>query len=390
MNILFVYGTPFHPERGGIERVSDLLARELSKRGHVIKYLHNRMPNDFPAYDYPVKPDFFPDPEYYPKVNFEFYKRYLISNDIDVIINQGGLWPGYSKLYNCTDGTNAKVISVIHGTPDLAYSRLFNEILYLRNKSVLERIKRLGRIALFWKIKRDYYNRIKSHYEWLCSKKENNCDCIVLLSSYHKERVLELGGNPQANVHIIGNPISFKIEKNLSKQKTVLFVGRLEIGNKRPDRLIKIWKHIAANYPDWTLKILGDGPEKQMLKNLAQSCDSIKFCGFQNPEPYFREASILCMTSDHEGFPMVLMEGMSKGCIPMAFGSFLAIKDILKDERQVVKPFSLKEYEQKLTAIMDDQSLRQTLSEKGFQIASQYTLDSITEKWIDLFKTLKI
>lgn len=347
------------------------------------------MPEGFTEYDYPVTPDFFPDPEYSPQINFDFYQQYLIRNRIDIVINQGGLWSGYSKLYNCTKGTDAKVISVIHGTPDLAYSRLFNEILYLRNKSILEHFKRLCRIALFGKIKRDYYTRLKAHYEWLCSKNGHNCDCIVLLSKHHKNRVLELGGNPNVNIQIIGNPISFDIEKAKKTKRTVLFVGRLEIGNKRPDRLIKIWKRIAASYPDWTLKIIGDGPEKQKLKDLAQNYDSIQFCGFQNPESYFREASILCMTSDHEGFPMVLMEAMSKGCIPMAFGSFPAIKDILTDDRQVVKPFSLKEYERKLKAIMDNQFLRQELSERGFRIARQYAVDKIADKWINLFKTLK-
>ena len=41
MNILFVYSRILHPERGGVERVTDLLAKELARRGHRIFYLHN-------------------------------------------------------------------------------------------------------------------------------------------------------------------------------------------------------------------------------------------------------------------------------------------------------------------------------------------------------------
>ena len=41
MNILFIYPRMFHPHRGGIERVSDLLCRELIKRKHKVLFLHN-------------------------------------------------------------------------------------------------------------------------------------------------------------------------------------------------------------------------------------------------------------------------------------------------------------------------------------------------------------
>lgn len=34
MNILFIHPVMFHPQRGGIERVSDLLCREFIRRGH--------------------------------------------------------------------------------------------------------------------------------------------------------------------------------------------------------------------------------------------------------------------------------------------------------------------------------------------------------------------
>lgn len=59
MNILFTYPTMFHPQRGGVERVTDLLAKELTKRGHSIYYLHNKTDDTLIDYNYPGRVYFF-------------------------------------------------------------------------------------------------------------------------------------------------------------------------------------------------------------------------------------------------------------------------------------------------------------------------------------------
>ena len=39
MNILFVNDSPFNPIVGGLERVTDVLAKEMKERGHNVYYL---------------------------------------------------------------------------------------------------------------------------------------------------------------------------------------------------------------------------------------------------------------------------------------------------------------------------------------------------------------
>ena len=46
MNILFVSDSPFNPILGGLERVTDVLARELQNRGHTINYLCGKIKPD--------------------------------------------------------------------------------------------------------------------------------------------------------------------------------------------------------------------------------------------------------------------------------------------------------------------------------------------------------
>lgn len=95
------------------------------------------------------------------------------------------------------------------------------------------------------------------------------------------------------------------------------------------------------------------------------------------------------MTSTHEGFGMVLIEAMSKGCIPMAFDSFSTVRDIIKDDRQLVSPFSLKEYAQKLMGIMKDSELRRELACSGYQNVINFKIDKVVDRWEMLFNSLK-
>ena len=38
---------------------------------------------------------------------------------------------------------------------------------------------------------------------------------------------------------------------------------------------------------------------------------------FQNPTEYYKKAVCSCMTSNYEGFSMVLIEAMQYGCVPL-------------------------------------------------------------------------
>ena len=55
--------------------------------------------------------------------------------------------------------------------------------------------------------------------------------------------------------------------------------------------------------------------------------------GFKRPDNYYKRASILLLTSEFEGFPLVLAESMSFGVIPVVYGSFSAIYDIIENNK---------------------------------------------------------
>jgi glycosyltransferase involved in cell wall biosynthesis len=384
--ILFVYPTIFNPRVGGVERVTDILAKRLGVLGYKVYYLHHKCDTGLLEYESPAPICFFPNSDYHSEENVFFYHLFLKEHKVDIVINQCGLFED-SLLYLNVGDNKCKTISVLHGTPMLNYEHLASEVLVLKENTLIGYLKLIARFFLYPKIKSSYLSSRIHHFNFLFS----NSDMVCLLSeSYIKDFEVYCKSFDRSKIISISNPNSF-VPLQCKKKKQLLYVGRLDGGQKRPDRLLKIWKSLYKKFPDWEMIIVGDGKERRRLEESAKNLERISFVGFQSPEQYYHEASIFCMTSNFEGFPMVLPEAMSFGVVPFSFNSYSAIHDIIVDGKTgvLVKPFSTKEYVAKLALLMSDEDKRILMSENCMKDVTRFSLDNIVNQWITLFNSLQ-
>lgn len=85
---------------------------------------------------------------------------------------------------------------------------------------------------------------------------------------------------------------------------------------KRLDRFLKALALARREAPNLTGWIVGDGPERAELERLASELallpDGVEFLGQRADVPsILRQAHVLMLTSEHEGFPNVLLEAMA-------------------------------------------------------------------------------
>lgn len=391
-NILFVYTDNFHPERGGVGRVTNMLTLELQKRGYNVFYLIYDG-EFFPRWDYnhPAPLTYLPSKNASYEENVRAYREYLEEHKIDIVINQSGNFM-VSKLWLDTGNLNVRIISVLHSTPWVAYKNLFSsEVFPLRNDSFKEKLKRLARIILYPRLKLDYYKSRRNHFNWLLPK----VDTLCMLSQNHYAEVNEIYGNDnyKYKYRSIPNPNSYTEERlaatKCTKKKQVLFVGRFS-SEKRADRILKIWNKIGPRYPDWELIMVGDSNKKALvaqLKGLVRNISNVRFTGFCDPLPYQQSSAILCMTSSYEGFPMALTEAMQCGCVPMAFDSFGALHDVIENGRNgvIVKAFDIKAYTRELCRLMDDTEYREKLAANAQQDVKKFSVKKVVDRWEELF-----
>lgn len=382
MNIVFAYPTGLNPQKGGVERITDIIAKILLKRGYTIFYLNWKREQD--NYEYPVPVIDLPSSNLEDPNNLEVYNRFLKENRIDVIINQHGLYEG-TYFLSQVKVQNVKIISVLHSDPFGYYNHLFADLMTLRNSSIKEKVKRVARFFLYRKVKKIIHRSLVNHYTFI----QEHPQYVCLLSESYKERLKEYCDLPDNYFMSIPNPNTYEnIEIIPHKEPILLFVGRLDNRSKKLFTLIDIWYRLCKLYPQWKLIIVGDGPDKDVLINKAKDISNIEFKGYQDPREYYEKASIFCMTSIFEGFPMCLTEAMQFGCVPIAFDSFSAVYDIIKpgETGELVKSFDKKEYVGKLIHLIDDETYRKKLSKNAFQYVKRYDIANILPKWIELIE----
>lgn len=387
MNILFTSSAPFHPLRGGVGRVTDTLCRALQKRGHKVWYLHHTWyAEDRKDFAYPAPTAVLPYENEDGDKNHQFYIKFLKEHAIDVVICQDAL---FDLTFQQIDNLPIKVISVIHNNPLLDYNMLWHKLISLRNDSFIEQLKRIVRCCLYYRIKRQMWKHAVCHFGEL-NKLSNK---ILLLSPHYLPFIQRMNEQYLTKTGFIYNPNTYPLQFELptQKQNEIIFVGRCS-KIKRIDRLLKVWNLLWKEFPTWHLTIIGDGGEKENLVKLTDKyrLGHVSFTGFQDPLPYYKRASIVCMTSDFEGFPMTLVEAMQFGCVPIAFSSFESIYDTIIPgvTGEIVKPFDLKELRIKLSKLICDNEYRERLSKASFEHVKQFDVNQIVEQWETLLKTL--
>lgn len=388
LKILFVYENEFIPEKGGIRRVTDVLTREFIKRGHNVSYLVFRRTPEGYNYDYPAENIYFPDGYEDTEKNKIFFRNLLRDKDIDIVIYQNHLM---SKIYLPLNEYESKgrplFLNVIHTSPTLGLKYLHRSYFSI-NEISFRSILRFG-----WHIinYRSYKNkRAKSLRERL-EYDIANSDKTILLSKYFIPTLKKQYNSSWNSRYIsIPNPLclpSNNDEVENKKRNILLYVGRLVNEVKQTNLIIRIWNDLAPKYPDWTLKIAGDGPDRNVLESQCKYKNQTVFLGFTKPEELYDEAKILLMASLYEGWPLVIPEAMNSGVIPILFDSFESAQEIINDSVNgiLVPPFDIDEFKKKLQELMSNENERKLISKNAIRSSKQYLVENICDIWEKIF-----
>ena len=96
------------------------------------------------------------------------------------------------------------------------------------------------------------------------------------------------------------------------------------------------------------------------------------------------------MTSEYEGFGLVLIEAMAYGTVPVAFDSYANVGEIITHGKNgmLVPPFRVREYSKTLASLMNDLKRREAMAFSAINTSHNYDVDAICKKWLDLFDSL--
>lgn len=227
-------------------------------------------------------------------------------------------------------------------------------------------------------------------------KSFNNINYLIVMTNKAKEKYDEwledIKNKPQ--VVVIPN----MVKENTSKEVTnlqnsqIISIGRLE-PVKDLYTLVLCFSILSKKYPNLTLKIIGDGSQKDFLKELIQRCGletKVTLTGKLSEDEINKEllnSDVFVLTSKSESFSLVLCEAMNYGLPCVAFDVDVGPREIIKDNVTgfLVPERSIDLMVEKVSLLLDDIKIRKTMGKSAKDTVKRYYPNKIIKEWEKLF-----
>ena len=230
-----------------------------------------------------------------------------------------------------------------------------------------------------------------ANYDELFSK----ADVGILLSENLRDRVEAHIGTGH-DLRVVYNPCP-TVDRSLNpaqRRKEILFSGTLYEGKGYRD-LIRAFGKIAARYPDWKLVLAGNG-EVELGKEIAAQCgitDQCVFLGWvagEDKDKAYRNASVLCLPSYAEGFPMAVLDAWAYG-LPVITTPVGGIPDVALDGENMLlfTPGDVDGLAVQLERMISDEPLREKIAAASIDFAEhKFNLGTINHQLDELYAEL--
>lgn len=175
-----------------------------------------------------------------------------------------------------------------------------------------------------------------------------------------------------------------------AQRKLLLAVGRSDRA-KGFDLLIEAFARIADDHEDWDLVILGDGPERDALREQVRQLGvdgRIRLPGRAgNIGAWYSRADLFVLSSREEGFPNVLLEAMASGCPVVATRCDTGPAELVEHEVDgiLVPVDDGAALAAALGRLMSDPATRARYAAAAVAARERFSVDVVMARWEALF-----
>ena len=146
-------------------------------------------------------------------------------------------------------------------------------------------------------------------------------------------------GPLREKAHVIGNPapppaaVDFGARRSKT-ERCIIGVGRLNEEDKRFSMLLRAFALLAADFPAWRLRLVGDGPYHDFYHVMAGQLgikERVDFTGaVADVDAQYNDADIFCLPSFFaEGLPMTFLEASAHALPLVGYSSCVASKALI-------------------------------------------------------------
>jgi len=190
------------------------------------------------------------------------------------------------------------------------------------------------------------------------------------------------------HVKVIPNPSTYyndELQIVGKAKRRIIGVGRLYF-QKRFDRLIDAFSLIAAHYPEWSVDIYGEG---SLQDELQARIDRLGLTGrirlmsvTHDIISEYQRSEFFVMSSDFEGFGLVIIEAMSCGIPVVSTDCPFGPSEIIEDgSTGLLAKMDAEDLAAKMEWMITHEVERQQMGLAAHQAAARYSQDRVMPQW---------
>lgn len=219
---------------------------------------------------------------------------------------------------------------------------------------------------------------------------------LIVMTKGAKEKYDEWLKNEKIKPEVIVIPNIIKENKsgkisNLNNRQ-IISVGRLE-DVKDFYTLILVFSVIVKKYPNYILKIIGEGSMREKLEEQIKKCNlqkNVILTGRRTENEINNElikSDVFVLTSKSESFSLVLCEAMNFGVPCIAFDVDVGPREIIQDGKNgfLIENRNVDLMIERLDELLYNISLRRFFGSNSYNVAKNYYSENIINKWKNIF-----
>lgn len=211
------------------------------------------------------------------------------------------------------------------------------------------------------------------------------------------------GHNDQLKVHIIPSmyqkvtcdskrlqKLRQHYKKSYGEGRTIIgHIGALVDHHKGQSLIIEAAGILERSHPHLLFMLVGDGPDKNKLIQLASNVSNVCFTGHQSQvADYFALFDYFVFPSFHEGLGSSLLDAIFHR-LPVIASGVDGIVDIIQDQKTglLVEPGRADQLAEAIVSIMDSNLSTRLVELAGLRLAN-YSVDCVSDQYMDIYRTV--